>query len=95
MTSLAAFRYSFDLAYYPPFERRITQNQNIEVAGHQVHKLKQLYLGTGLISASFTCHVLFPNMPVHGANSTTHLKSLEHEVCWWEGGSSSISHSGV
>ncbi|KAJ9649808.1 hypothetical protein H2199_000587 [Coniosporium tulheliwenetii] len=45
VTTLAVHRGGFDLAYRPPFLRRITQNQRVRINGHHIHKLKQLRLG--------------------------------------------------
>jgi hypothetical protein len=72
--TLAVFQGGFQLAYRPPFLRRITQNQRIRLKGYEVHKLKQLRLGTGRKAggSGYDCHVFFPNMPI-APSGTTHL----------------------
>ncbi|KAJ9653124.1 hypothetical protein H2201_009176, partial [Coniosporium apollinis] len=81
ITTLAVHRGGFDLAYRPPYSRRITQNQRIRINGHPVHKLKQLRLGVGLAAYGFRyeCHVFFPHMAVK-AKGETHLSDKEQAI---------------
>ena len=78
VTTLAAHRGGFNLAYRPPFLRRITQNPRIRIQGYKVHKLKQLRLGEGLAAGGFgyECHVFFPHMAVKDGGET-HLLDRE------------------
>jgi hypothetical protein len=78
ITTLAAHRGGFNLAYYPPFLRRITQNQYIKIHGYKVHKMKNLRLGTGAFSQglNYDCHVVFPHMPVP-SKAETHLTDIQ------------------
>jgi hypothetical protein len=81
ITTLDVHRGGLDLAYRPPFPRRITQNQRIRINGYPVHKLKQLRLGAGLAAAGFgyECHVFFPNMEVK-ARGETHLSDKAQAI---------------
>ena len=79
VTSLAAFKGGFRLGYQPPFLRRITQNPRVLFAGHKIHKLKQLRLGSGVLAAGagYDCHVFFPSMDVP---AETHLTASQQEL---------------
>lgn len=79
--TLAVHRGGFNLAYRPPYLRRITQNQRVRIQGHEVHELKQLRFGQGLVAAGFgyECHVFFPHMAVKDGGGT-HLSDGEQAV---------------
>lgn len=63
----------FNLAYRPPYTRRIVQNQKVRHRGHEFHKLKNLRLGQGgqCRNLGFHTYVCFPNMPL-GRDGITH-----------------------
>src|SRR5271154_5707083 len=79
--TLGVHRAGFSLAYRPPYLRRIVQNQQVRICGYQVHKLKQLRLGHGLLAGGFgyNCHVFFPNMPIE-SHQETHLSDRAQSV---------------
>lgn len=84
MSSLGQHCLGFKMFYSPPFLSRITQNSRLKFRGYQLHKLKQLAMGEGLLSsgAGYTCHVHFPHMPVSD-QAETHLSHAAQRV-WFE-----------
>jgi hypothetical protein len=73
-TTLAVHRGGFSLNFKPRFLNIIKQNQRVLIQGYQIHKLKQVHLGRGLLAAGFdyNCHIFFPHMP---QSETTQLKN--------------------
>jgi hypothetical protein len=78
ITTLHAHRGGFNLGYYPPFVRRITQDQQIRIQGRKVHQLKNLRFGSGVFSQGFNydCFVFFPRMPTK-MNTDTHPTDVQ------------------
>jgi hypothetical protein len=64
-TTLGVHRGGFSLNFKPRFLNIIKQNQRVLVHGYQIHKLKQIHLGRGLLAAGFdyNCYIVFPHMP--------------------------------
>ena len=79
--TLGVHRGGFSLSYKPSYLRRIVQNQRVTICGYQVHKLKQLRLGHGLLAGGFgyDCHVFFPHMPL-GKGQSTHLSNSAQSI---------------
>ena len=80
-TSLAIHRDGVDLAYRPPYLRRISQNPQVTFRGCHLHHTKNLRFGRGMRSGGFNyeCHVFFPNMPNRNKDSG-HLNDDEQRV---------------
>ncbi|KAL8801117.1 MAG: hypothetical protein Q9182_004669 [Xanthomendoza sp. 2 TL-2023] len=80
LRTLAAHKHAFQLAYCPPYTRRITQNQRVTFEGHAAHRCKQMRLGFSAGDGGYgsSTHILFPNMPVY---DETHV-SDEHQRMW-------------
>ncbi|KAF1980632.1 hypothetical protein K402DRAFT_17639, partial [Aulographum hederae CBS 113979] len=80
-TTLAVFRGGFNFAYRPHFLRRITQNQRVKIGGVNIHKCKQLMIGTGAFAGGqgYYCHVVFPHMDI-ASQGETHLSDAAQAV---------------
>ncbi|MCJ1396608.1 hypothetical protein MMC18_009499 [Xylographa bjoerkii] len=72
-TTIAVHKGGFNLAYRPPFLRRITQNPNVLFNSVAIHKQKNLRVGLGLYSGGFDyqCHAIFPKMEVYRETQLT------------------------
>ena len=71
ITTLAAHKRAFRLAYKPHFIQRITQSDRVSFADCEAHKTMQLRLGCSVADAGYhiDTHILFPLWPVY---NTTH-----------------------
>lgn len=75
-TTLDVHKSGFELCYRPSFFAGITSNPHRSFHATQIHKVRNIRLGQGLITAGlgFQCHVVFPKM---ATTNTVHL----NETC--------------
>ena len=80
--SLGIFVGSFNLSYRSTYSQNINQAQHVKLAGHDIHRLKHLYLGDGSLSLGLgiRCHVAFPAM---GKVKPEHNFLNEEEMITW------------
>ena len=83
VSSLAAYRGSFSLAYSSPFTSRITQSPRVKCGGLWPQNYKHIRFGRGF-RVPFDCHVIFPRLGQHPGRperkSETHLTNVEQEI---------------
>lgn len=79
ITSFAAFRFGFRISFKPPFMSELVTDQHLLLDGYQVNKCNNIYLGHGVNSQQFSCHIVFPTM-IFQPNSTNTISQEDHKV---------------
>ncbi|KAL2039011.1 hypothetical protein N7G274_008060 [Stereocaulon virgatum] len=80
ITTLAAHKHGFRLAYNAPYHQRITQSPRVKFGGYAPDKVAQIRLGQGLADGGwgYSTYVLFPHMRV---TNSTYLGRYRR-ACW-------------
>ncbi|KAL8895783.1 MAG: hypothetical protein Q9192_003451 [Flavoplaca navasiana] len=83
-TTITVHRHGFNWCYRPPMQRRITQNQHVRFGGYDIHKLKNMRLGSGLMSSGcdYHCHVFFPHLPIGKSIKGINHPSDQQQEVW-------------